>query len=128
MPLWEPMSQNRDMGHPQPEQGLCWRRVYTHPPRQVKVTMPNARTVTMLSAVLLLSSYAASAQDSWAWPCFQPLSITQINLSIPSQGPPFSAVMKTKFDHKLADGNSIHPTSEAQIARNSAGKILHETL
>jgi len=41
-------------------------------------------------------------------------------------GHPFSATVKTTFEQKLSDGNSIHASARTRQARDSAGKTLTE--
>jgi hypothetical protein len=40
--------------------------------------------------------------------------------------PPFSGTVKTTFEQKLADGNTIHATTRTHVARDSAGKTRME--
>jgi hypothetical protein len=40
--------------------------------------------------------------------------------------PPFSGTVKTTFEQRLGDGNSIHATTRTHVARNSAGKTRTE--
>jgi hypothetical protein len=40
---------------------------------------------------------------------------------------PFSGVVKTSFEHKLADGNAIHAITRTRYARDSAGRTMEES-
>jgi len=91
-----------------------------------RTLMRTSLTSAVLAAVsaLLLNSPLAQAQDTS--PCdtgSYAIAITDANNL---KGPAYSAVYKSTFDQKLADGNSIHNVSRYHKARDASGKSLTE--
>lgn len=89
--------------------------------------MRTSLTSAVLAAVsaFLLNSPHAQAQDTT--PCVTGSGTIFMIGPTSKAGTPFSAVVKSTFDQKLADGNSIHIVSRYRIARDASGKTLNET-
>ena len=83
-------------------------------------------TSAVLAAVstFLLNSPQAQAQDTT--PCVIAAGVTTIAPNPNPRGAPFSAVIKSTFDQKLADGNSIHIVIRYRVARDAFGKTFTE--
>jgi hypothetical protein len=76
-------------------------------------------------AVSLVSGNSAAAQSP---PCVAPGIIGTISYGIQSAkaGVPFTGVVKTTFEQRLADGNAIHSVTRVHQARDSSGKTMME--
>jgi len=60
-------------------------------------------------------------------PCVSDGMTWGINYGVgPTKNAPFTAVTKSTFEQKLADGNAIHTVSHAHQARDSAGRTMIE--
>jgi hypothetical protein len=77
-------------------------------------------------SVFFLSSHFVQAQQNPSSTCAATPYGPVIADSLHPKGKPFSAVFKSTFDQKLADGNTIHAVSHYRVARDASGKTFSE--
>jgi len=78
---------------------------------------------SVLGLVLGVGLIAAAQTPA---PCTLGVTYSIGNVVSSTPGSPFTATVKTTFDHKLPDGNSIHGESRSRQARDATGKTLRE--
>jgi hypothetical protein len=88
--------------------------------------MSERRAGWMFVACLVMAGGRGSAQ--MAQPSCTVGSIGGGGLGPEPSGPPLVAVIKTTFDQKLADGNSIHTESRVFTARDGTGRLMTQLL
>jgi hypothetical protein len=85
---------------------------------------PLTSAILVAVPVLFLCTQLMQAQDSPS--CIGGGLFAPIMMGFGPKGPPFSAVVKSTLDEKLADGNTIHGVARYHVARNASGETLTE--
>ena len=106
---------------------VSWTAIHQHPGICARDTMPGMSRRLAVGAVLAMAALAGNAGAQSAAPCTMGVN-NSFGYSLPEKtGAPFSATLKSTFEQKLPDGNSIRGVTRTHQARDSSGKTRTET-